>query len=522
MFVVLPSAVLHPPSTILPLLLLLLGAFTASAATRYVWQSSPSPAPPYTNWTTAAHVLQDAVDAAQTGDEIVVTNGTYAAGGRAVVGTLTNRVAVDRPLTLRSVNGPRYTVIQGYQVPGTTNGDGAIRCAYLTNGASLSGFTLTNGATRSAGDSRDQSGGGVYGGTLNNCTLTGNSAQRLGGGASGDFSGWDFVPVVLNHCTLTRNSAGDSGGGAAVSTLNHCTLSGNSATVKGGGGYESTLNHCTLAGNSAAGGGGASSSTLNNCLLRGNSARDGGGAFVCTLNHCTLTGNSGGETSGGAYLSKLTNCIVYFNTATFYGENYSSCSLSYCCTTPDPGGDGNLTLDPLFLDLAGSNLRLQPNSPCINAGTNDYAPGSTDLDGRPRIVGSIVDIGAYEFQPGVSGQFIAWLQHYGLPTEGSADATDPDADGHTTWQEWRCLTDPTNALSVLRLLTASPAGTNVTVSWQSVAGVNYSLERGTDLSATPPFTLLAANLPGQPGTTSYTDTNAPVAPRLFYRVGVGL
>ena len=115
----------------------------------------------------------------------------------------------------------------------------------------------------------------------------------------------------------------------------------------------------------------------------------------------------------------------------------------------------------------------------------------------------------------------AWLQHYGLPTDGSADATDPDADGHTTWQEWRCQTDPTNALSVLRLLSASPAGTNVTVSWQSVKGVSYFLERSTDLSASPPFSLLAPNLAGQTNTTSFTDTNAAAAPRLFYRVGVG-
>jgi hypothetical protein len=68
-----------------------------------------------------------------------------------------------------------------------------------------------------------------------------------------------------------------------------------------------------------------------------------------------------------------------------------------------------------------------------------------------------------------------------------ADAVDPDADGHNTWQEWRCLNDPTNALSVLRLLSASPAGTNVNVSWQSVEGMTYFLERSTNLWASPPF-----------------------------------
>ena len=50
----------------------------APAATRYVWQSSPSPAAPYTNWATAAHVIQDAVDAAQTGDTVLVAGGVYA------------------------------------------------------------------------------------------------------------------------------------------------------------------------------------------------------------------------------------------------------------------------------------------------------------------------------------------------------------------------------------------------------------------------------------------------------------
>ena len=183
-------------------------------------------------------------------------------------------------------------------------------------------------------------------------------------------------------------------------------------------------------------------------------------------------------------------------------------------------GVGNITNAPLFVDYAGGNLRRQSNSPCINAGNNAYAAGLTDLDGRPRIVGGTVDIGAFEFQGPSMGEFIVWLQQYGLPTDGSADYTDSDHDGMNNWQEWRCGTCPTNALSALRLLSASPAGTNVTVTWQSVAGVSYFLERCTNLVSLPPFGPLATNLPGQSGTTSFTDTNAVRLAPLFYRVGV--
>jgi len=61
------------------------------AATLYVWQGSPSPTQPYTNWSTAATNIQDAVDAASAGDKIVVTNGVYATGGKSIYGTMTNR-----------------------------------------------------------------------------------------------------------------------------------------------------------------------------------------------------------------------------------------------------------------------------------------------------------------------------------------------------------------------------------------------------------------------------------------------
>jgi len=504
--------------------------------THFVSVGSTNPLPPYNSWATAATNIQDAVDAAPLpGALILVTNGVYGTGGRPLDG-MTNRVAVDKPLIVRSVNGPEFTVIQGQ--PGTTNFDDAIRCAYLTSGASLTGFTLTNGgAWRGGGllceseasvvsncvvvgNSSGEEGGGVLNGTLNNCALIGNSASDSGGGAG---------HATLNNCTLTGNSATTGhrgyGGGAAWATLNNCTLVGNSANI-GGGAIESSLNNCVLTGNSAQDGGGAMLGTLNNCTLTGNSAEyEGGGAYRdTTLNNCTLTGNSANYSGGGVYDSKLNNCIVYFNSAPTGPnyENYENGPPNYCCTTPQPtGGVGNITQAPLFVDYANGNLRLQSNSPCINAGNNAYAPGPTELDGNPRIVSGTVDIGAYEFQGPGSVISYAWLQQYGLPTDGSADATDPDRDGMNNWQEWRCQTDPTNALSALRLLTASPGGTNVTVSWQSVAGVNYFLERTTNLWASPPFTLLSPNLPGQPGTTTFTDTNAAALAPLFYRVGVG-
>ena len=107
------------------------------------------------------------------------------------------------------------------------------------------------------------------------------------------------------------------------------------------------------------------------------------------------------------------------------------------------------------------------------------------MDGNPRIVSGTVDIGAYEYQGTGSVISYAWLQQYGLPTDGSADFADPDHDGMNNWQEWICGTDPTNALSVLRLVSAAPAGTNATVTWQSVAGVTYVLQCSTNWRGRP-------------------------------------
>ena len=335
----------HTRSIIAVGVLAALSTLTTPAATLYVSLDSPGPSPPYTSWATAATNIQDAVDAAVVADVIVVTNGTYATGGRAVVGTMTNRVALYKPVTVRSVNGPQFTIIRGYQVPGTINGDGAIRCVYLTNGASLSGFTLTNGSAGS-GD-----GGGLY------C---------------------QSATAVVSNCVMVGNSA-HVGGGTFGGTLYNCTLTSNSASVLGGGAGNSTLNNCTLTGNSANEGGGVYGGTLNNCTLTGNSADEaGGGAYHGTLNNCTLTDNSAGLQGGGAYCGTLNNCIVYFNTAPG-AANYCGSTLSYCCTTPMPvGGTGNITLDP---QLASAS-HLSATSPCRGAGSAAYSSGN-DIDGEP-------------------------------------------------------------------------------------------------------------------------------------------
>src|SRR6266567_3370515 len=236
---------------------LLLASFgSALADVHYVDVNCTNATTPYTNWATAATNIQDAVDAAVAGDEIVVTNGIYATGGRNY-----NRVTVDKPLSVRSVNGPQSTIIYG----------GGSRCAYLTDSATLSGFTLTGGFVRG-------NGGGISclpTAVVSNCVISGNESvgnafrdiHVFGGGAYGG---------TLNNCTLSANRAGTDccqdlhfyegvGGGAAFCTLNNCTLTDNWADRGAAGAVGCTLNNCRLSGN------GASSCTLNNCTLTGNS-----------------------------------------------------------------------------------------------------------------------------------------------------------------------------------------------------------------------------------------------------------
>lgn len=123
----------------------LLLALNASANTFFVDANGTNPVAPFVDWNTAATNIQDAIDASSDGDVVLVTNGVYASGGRSMDGVITNRVSLNKAITVQSASGPFVTTIQGW---GPTNGTSAVRCAWITNNAALIGFTLKWGATR--------------------------------------------------------------------------------------------------------------------------------------------------------------------------------------------------------------------------------------------------------------------------------------------------------------------------------------------------------------------------------------
>ena len=241
--------------------------------------------------------------------------------------------------------------------------------------------------------------------TLTNSTISGNTASWDGGGIYNN----DYSTLTLTDSTISGNIANVSGGGiynANNMTITNSAVSGNTASCDGGGSYNSgtlTMTNCAISGNTASGsdsssGGGVYDKgmlTLTNCTVSGNAASFGGGIYdeghsdICdTIFENAIIAQNSADTYGDD---------IYIASATIYAYNTLSStsfwSLSAHCLLYDPA-------KPLFTDSANGDYTLAENSQAIDKGNNEYVETEIDLVGNPRIVGGIVDIGAYEYQSG--------------------------------------------------------------------------------------------------------------------------
>lgn len=486
-------------------------------STHFVWTNSPSPTPPYLTWESAAHTIQDAASICVDGDDIWVTNGVYDSGS-VVVDGVTNRVGITNAIPLRSINGPEVTRIVG---------DSTMRGVYLTSGATLSGFTITNGHA--------SNGGGVYGGVVSNCVISGNQASNGGG----------VCYAVLYDSQIIGNVAEDIGGGALGGTLLRCLLANNQAggAVYSIPGYFPPYSYNIWG---ASGGGGAYGSDLYSCLIVNNIAFSGGGANGGNLYNCTVSGNraSGNAYAGGGIFGTdyVWNSIVYGNIASNHIDDNWGCEyidalfitlypyFYYSCSQPASSvGDWSITNDPGFVTGA---FQLSAASPCINTGNNEpFTLGSTDLAGQPRICGGRVDMGAYEYAPGpdtgdYDGDGIPndWESRLGLnPAVSNSPSMDSDGDGRPDIEEYVADTQPKNSASYFPLveLTSPPLGMMVLVVDPTSTARVYGVHWITNLLAAPQiWTLIPPEKTGSGSAVTFTVTND--GPGRIYRTGVRL
>ena len=218
----------------------------------------------------------------------------------------------------------------------------------------------------------------------------------------------DGALAMIVDNTVTLNYAGGtnaSGGGiycvsqpASQSIIARNIVRENTA-LKGAGVYlsdqPSYLANNLIRGNTASTGGGVylanSSSTMTNNTIVQNRADAGGGIYSslaggpATIANNVIALNSSGVRMAAGSLDLTHDCV------------WGNISYQYSGITDPTGSNGNISADPIFGDSEYGNFRLEPSSPCVNSGVNTVANlPETDMDGSPRILGTAVDIGAYE------------------------------------------------------------------------------------------------------------------------------
>ena len=293
------------------------------------------------DWETAFAEIYQATEAATNDDVVFVASGVYAP------------VRYNyKYLSIYSMSGAEHTIIDG----GGTN---------LCIGAScktIRGFTLRNGASNY--------GGGVSGGTLEDCVIT--SCVSTNGSGGGAYS------AALKNCLIERCEA----------------LNGS-----GGGAYYGTMENCIVKDCSAKYGGGVCGGTLKNCVITGNRASQyAGGTYNATLYNCTVCGNTAEYQPAGMYSGTAYNAIIWDNYLTVGTlANYQYGTFYSCCTTPlATNGSNNMSDDPRLVSGVNGDARLRVGSPCKDAGEVAYIVSEFDVVSNPRSQGYGPDIGAYE------------------------------------------------------------------------------------------------------------------------------
>lgn len=347
-------------------MILLLGLVCASAPAKVVYVNKNAPGPTHTGatWATAFTTVQAGVNAAASGDEVWVAGSTYVENilvfaGLALYGGFTGTETARAQRDWKT----NEAILDGNQ---------AGPVLILPWDGLVDGFTIRNGRCSSstyygAALSLGASGtGGTF--TVTNNTITNNSSYVIGnvflyGGsatiASNAICGNDAGGIYMEDGTVTieNNTIADNTHGVGV-------------YVRKG---VATIENNTIVGNTA------DSIGLGGIYLFG------AGDKVTVRNNIVAFNNVGINASSGDWLT-LSHNVVFGN-----GGNYLG--------VPDPGwANGNLPLDPLFVDRTAKDYHLLPGSHCIDTG-NDVAaaPGETDMDGKPRKIGIHVDIGAYEY-----------------------------------------------------------------------------------------------------------------------------
>lgn len=317
------------------------GVQEAGAATNYV---APPPAGSDANggtgWDDAWATIGHAVTQADTGDRILVSNGTYA---------ISSRIALDKGVTVRGFSGnPADTIVNA--------GGADLECFYLSDTAArVECLTATNARH------------GFYldiGGTVSNCVSSGHKASRW---ASGAFINQGLVV----NCLLTGNVAYDNGGGA---------------TLKSSG----TLRNCLIVDN------------VNMRFDNGGGVHFGSSSSAGVVENCTITRNTAIR-GGGIHKSgfgTVRNSIIYGNRAPMDADTTSTYQYNNCIIgSQTPGGTLSAS-DPRFADAAGGDFRPLPGSPAINTGAYQaWMEGAIDFDRNARTNG-MVDMGCYEYTPG--------------------------------------------------------------------------------------------------------------------------